>query len=976
MVARDRHLGLFLGNIMKASVIDFVKTNVSPEKYYSTIFPDLRWPSKGIESRRECVFHKDKDPSLHFNPDTGAWFCHGCDAGGNSIISFHAKLNELSRTEAAKQIYHLFIRPIIPDEQISKWNTTLMDTPSALNYLTSQRLISIDTIDQYDIGYNGTRFMIPIRDEFGLCVNVKMYDPIYKKHGVPKMLNYRLETEKRSYGSPPMIYPISVLSQDHDNSWIVICEGEWDTLFLLSMGIPAVTSTTGCKSWARQYNEWFRGKRICIAYDNDTDGLRYDKKVVVHNLRKFVKAITRLKIPKKSGVDKKPTKDVNEWGINDTKMRALSAWLRVIGRASKILENPDEYIESSSTHKVSLDQASEAQWFNRSIMVDAIVTGKDIAPYLLPKTYRASCNKSCDTCCMAEYAKPYKEIKLDPSDPTILTLLDKTDKQIRGSLLAIAGIESKPSCQGKIEVLETFNVEQMMLIPTLDSGSGSQYVMRQAYYSGHGLNSNRAYQFKGTTVPHPEDQHTTHLFTIAKPVQDEIGTFKLSAAMKGELRIFQPGRRNLMSHLKSIARWQSINVTNIRERLDVHIGVDLVYHSVASFEFNGEYQRRGMLDALIIGDTRCGKGYIAEGLKRFYGMGEVASGENCTFAGLVGGVQQTNKRFFITWGLIPLNNNRLVVIDEASSLTEVEISRMSRVRSEGVAEIVKIVRESTSANVRLIWLSNPRDGERMENYADVGGVHAIKKLIGANEDISRFDFAITVATNEVDSNIINVVNNCDDKSSKFTREVCRNLVLWAWSRRPEQIKFTAEADREVIEAAIAFGRMYSPNIPLVQSENIRIKIAKIAAAIAARTFSTDRSGEMLFIETRHVECACQFLHMVYSKPSMAYDVYSKRAILTSTINQSEPIESLFKGLELQRTATIIGLLELHRVSVDTLTDYVGDITLTRDLIGNLVRLRCLMRIESGNWYLKNPAFSQWLKTQRDISNGKVITARR
>jgi DNA replicative helicase MCM subunit Mcm2 (Cdc46/Mcm family) len=170
-----------------------------------------------------------------------------------------------------------------------------------------------------------------------------------------------------------------------------------------------------------------------------------------------------------------------------------------------------------------------------------------------------------------------------------------------------------------------------------------------------------------------------------------------------------------------------------------------------------------MLDILVLGDTRCGKGYVAQGLSRHYGLGDIASGDSCSFAGLVGGLQQIRNSWRITWGLLPLNNNRLVIIDEASSMSPDDIARMSRIRSEGVAEIVKIIRESTQANTRLIWLANPRSGRPILSYNT--GVQAVKELVGAVEDISRFDIVLTLATNEVPSEVINAVvsGETDDK---------------------------------------------------------------------------------------------------------------------------------------------------------------------------------------------------------------------
>lgn len=941
------------------SLIEHVRSIVDPRQYYSKVFPDVRWSGSGIEARTICIFHKDTDPSLHFNPETGAWFCHGCEACGNSIISFHARLHELTKTDAALEIFEQFVRPIVPERSINRWARALKGTPTAYKYLVKQRFISREVITSHELGWSGSRIVIPIRNDAGICINAKSYDPLAKKHNMPKMLNYREEQEPRSYGSPPSLYPYSSFDLAKEMGYIVLCEGEFDALMLISQGIPAITPSAGAKAWNREWDEMFRGLRVIVAYDNDTDGNLYAKKRAVKNLRKLALEIRRLKVPLKFG------KDVTDWQKAVPADKAI--WESRFRKAPLVIENPEDLVGTEISN-VPLDQASQAKWFNRRIEVDALVTGKDTAPYMLPQEFRATCNKTCDDCPLAESGKDFKECKMNPTDPQVLSLIDKSEETITKKLLSIAKLGESKDCEAKIEVTKTFNLEQLLLIPTLDSNT-SQYVLRGCYYVGHGLNSNRAYRFEGVTVSHPHDQHTTHLFDKAKAVQDEIDTFKLTDELKQRMKIFQPGATPLDEHFNKLAEWQSRHITKIRQRSDLHIAVDLAFHSVNSFNFNFEFLPRGMLDVLVIGDTRCGKGFVTEGLMRYYGLGEMASGENCSFAGLIGGLENINKRFIVKWGIIPLNHNRFVAIDEASSISPEDWSRMSRVRSEGVAEISKIVREVTRSNTRLVWLSNTRDGRPIMHRN--AGVQAIKDLVGANEDISRFDFAVTVATNEVDSEVINrraVVEDLVDKEL-YPRDICRALVLWAWSRKPDQIKFTEKATQAIIDSAIEFGRKYSSSIPLVQAENIRVKLAKISAAIAARVFSCDPSGSNLLIKSDHIEYACDFLKAIYAKPSMGYDAFSRVSIRNSTTTSEDAIEKVFKDLSNDRMVAIDGFLELHRITPDNLEDYIGDLQTAKMMIGELVKLHCITRVEQGgNWYLKNPTFTTWLKRQRKDIN--------
>ena len=92
------------------------------------------------------------------------------------------------------------------------------------------------------------------------------------------------------------------------------------------------------------------------------------------------------------------------------------------------------------------------------------------------------------------------------------------------------------------------------------------------------------------------------------------------------------------------------NVTRIYQRRDLLTAVDLVYHSVLQFKFQGVLVKKGWLECLVIGDTRCGKSETLERIAEHYMAGEVVTGENVSFAGLVGGLQQSQKVWSITWG--------------------------------------------------------------------------------------------------------------------------------------------------------------------------------------------------------------------------------------------------------------------------------------------------------------------------------------
>jgi hypothetical protein len=312
--------------------------------------------------------------------------------------------------------------------------------------------------------------------------------------------------------------------------------------------------------------------------------------------------------------------------------------------------------------------------------------------------------------------------------------------------------------------------------------------------------------------------------------------------------------------------------------------MDLVWHSPLAFYFGSDFIHRGWLEALVVGDTRTGKSEVAQKLIEHSRAGDYVSCESASFAGVVGGLQQLgNREWEVTWGAIPINDRRLVVLDEISGLSFDSIQSMSSIRSSGEAQLTKIRSERTWARTRLLWLGNPRDA-RMDSYTY--GVQAIKPLIGNNEDIARFDLAMSLRSDDIKLEDINK-ERTTHRPHVFTSAACEAAVMWAWSRRQEQIVFTPEATDAVYAAAVDVAGRYVETPPLIQGANARIKIARVAAALAVRTISTDAAFEMVIVDKLHVEDAVKFIDLLYSHKNFGYLESSAEALEDIRIAESK-----------------------------------------------------------------------------------------
>ena len=368
----------------------------------------------------------------------------------------------------------------------------------------------------------------------------------------------------------------------------------------------------------------------------------------------------------------------------------------------------------------------------------------------------------------------------------------------------------------------------------------------------------------------------------------------------------------------------------------------LTYCSVLKFPFQGRVLPRGWMDIIVFGDTRCGKSFITEGLVKGIGMGEFFKCENASFAGLIGGLQQigTRAKWDIVWGKIPLNHGKLLAADEMSSLSTQAIGDMSAVRSSGIAEVTKVQSGSTRAATRMIWLSNPRSEEPMSSYTY--GIQALKELIGRPEDISRFDLAIAVATEDVSMDEVNQVIKKTSYSPKWKE--LRQLIKWAWQLSPGSVIFEEKATEAVLTLAKKMSKEYSHKIPLVEPNEQRIRLARVAVATAVRCFSEE--GGKLIVKAKHVEFAHWFADRCYSSRTLGYKTMSLSERSTNDKNR-ECLEEVKEVLVSHASKNLREVRLLYSSDMFSATD-VGDIfniprAETREICSTMLRFGCIVR---------------------------------
>jgi hypothetical protein len=542
-----------------------------------------------------------------------------------------------------------------------------------------------------------------------------------------------------------------------------------------------------------------------------------------------------------------------------------------------------------------------------------------------------------------------------------LQFIDITTARMPYVIMNVLGLHCKSIAYEvkEVQLIERIYVARPTGKERTRKGGGS----RPAYLVGMSVETNSVYYLDGYTTVDPATQATTHVFTGAQKKTNDVESFNLSLEKHSSLNEFCVSKCTpdaILGRLEKLYKNYAHNITKIYDRFDLHLCVDLLFRSVISFRFDNEYVHKGWMEAMIVGDTRCGKGYVAEKLVEYFGLGEVVSGENCSFSGLVGGLQQLNKHWVITWGKIPMNDCGLLVVDESGGMEDNMWGKLSRIRSEGVAEITKIHTEVANARTRMLYICNAPN-KTISNYSY--GIQATTDLVKAPEDIARFDYVLVVAHDEVKGNVINQRREPLPKMHEMALE--QDLILWCWSRKPNDVKFSKEAIKMIYDTSMKLEQIYDFSIPLIQVENVRFKLAKIAIAFAARVYSTADNGKTLLVKSGHVECAYVFLEKIYGKDQSGYRAYStmKKSVQeVVTKEKLEDIEKYFNAWKLQKHELMRCLLTNNSIDIDCILVHLAcGKDAANECMSRLLKAGCLTK--KGGFYYKSPDFTSYLKNK-------------
>lgn len=833
-------------------------------------------PRENGDIDAHCPLHNDRRRSAVINFEEGVWYCNTEGIGGSldDLVERRDEWVDPPKNGAVRIKNGKTKAPEeLPTEaMIAGWKAALQGDMVAFDDLKVTRGLWTKTADYYDLGWDRSAqsYTIPVRDASGKLINVRRYQ-IRPPAGRRKIWGV-------SGHNAPALFPLSALAKarkDKDPS-IIICEGELDAIICNQYNFRAITRTSAARTWKAEWSKMFEGLIVYICHDCDTAGQAANRKVA-RSVARYAKEVRIIKLP--YPITDKAGKDLTDWWIEHDADR--EAFRRLREEAVTFDEATGEEAETVDPSAAAVLDAFDSRRVGKPLSLTVTVKGRREPGYSVPRKVEFRCTQDagqkCEICPMKAEGGEIDRV-IAGHDPTILEMVDSTKNQISDVLRRTVGIPKCPKLN--IRVSEHQAVEVLYARPSVDhsngGGSADYKNIKLTSVGRHDTSPNQTIRVVGALHPDPRKQLNEFLTWDLSRLETSLDRFEADPETLRELARFRPaeGQRPL-AKLREVADDLAHHVTHIYGRPELHAAMDLVFHSAVGFDFDGKRVARGWLELLVVGDTRTGKSEAATRLTRHYGAGEVVSCESASFAGILGGLQQygSNKEWAITWGSIPINDRRLVVLDEISGLSPEDIGAMSSVRSSGIAELTKIQQERTYARTRLIWLGNPRNG-RMSDYTY--GVQAIKPLIGNPEDIARFDLAMSVASDDVPSSEINRAHEYGHQ--RYSREAAAMLLRWVWSRTPEQVVWDKGAERAVYDAAEDLGKRYVEDPPLIQAANVREKVARVAVALAARLFSTDARADSIIVTKAHVRGAVQFIDRLYSMEGFGYAEQSDEVI--------------------------------------------------------------------------------------------------
>ena len=481
--------------------------------------------------------------------------------------------------------------------------------------------------------------------------------------------------------------------------------------------------------------------------------------------------------------------------------------------------------------------ASKISWSNEYLFEGQVVGESERKA--VPKTVSVYC-PSCK-------ANETISLRLEPQAALVLEGLAGFQKRLGNSLQDPNPSDKASPCHHTSVVsldqseFSDYRLVKLRPLPATDDNlDPADFRSVKVYALGHTLPESKIVRVRARVLVESKTKDIVLLATETLPLEDEISSFKLTQEDKANFKKYY----NTPSLFEDVDRFFITRMVGqtLRKQL-----IQLVLHSPVWIRLPDKTRIRGLLRMLLVGDT---KTYKSKGLmwipERLH-LGEIIFGETSSRTGLLYTIDSENR--MLIWGAVPRNDLGLCLIAGLHGVSADEMTQFREVLEFLRVKVSRMVDGEAHCRCRIIADSNPRRDSMREYLLPC---EAIKDLpfFRSSPDVTRWDFYFISRREDVNQEEI---DNAVESDPTIPYDVQRRHILWAESRRMENIQFEEGVLEAVNKLNADLVKTYgSESLPIVHS-GFRETVIRSTVGMAAALHSVDASSEHIVVKLMHVE---------------------------------------------------------------------------------------------------------------------------
>ena len=842
------------------------------DSFYEIIFSDVSLSSEG-DTQVRCPFphydptsqeyYYENQPSAGVNLEKGVFNCFSCGRKGNEI-QFIQKYMGLSYGKA-KRFKNLLENSIDDKLGWEHHQKAEFKQKPAVYEMAKNINLSDKVIDDLDIGHSGRGGI-----DFPVFIFDQLVDIVtYRKDSNPKAI--------RNKGSESgMIIPYDTWRDSTKPT--VITAGEKDMAIGRTFGLNTITITGGEGTIPKYFLNDFKNRKVYIIYDNDTSGQQGAKRLAVE-LKPYV---ATLKIIDLSNTCKEKGEDLYDYFIKYEKTKSDLA--NLIKTTEEFTEDDLEKEKEKQYPTMALIQASANDKIGKMVRSNVQISSVMDDHFQMPvamtgekvEVTQSQTKNNVELGSVSEWSFTEK----NPKDMFYLIDSNLKEGKIKENQKTLLGVpKNEDGYKITIDTVEPVFKAYVKDLVTPESDINPSEML--AFSVGKKLEHGKKYTLTYKLVPHPMDgQKSVMVIYNIEEANDAITKFRLSEKQIEHLKVLKSEKPVKEAVQDNVERVKGMIGFNYNETLIKFI--DFIFHSAFKINVSGR-PVRGLIDGLLVGESRTGKSSTAEEFIKRYNVGEKVSLPTSSLASVIGGSDKHGSGgYFTRAGSLPLNHKGLVVLEELQKSRDPEIlKKLTEIKSSGIAQIGRVTGKiDLPCMLRILSITNPKfegtSHKPISSYPN--GIEIITDLVGATEDIARFDMI------GVSSETANKPLDFNQKFKEpFPDEYYQTRIQWIWSRNADDIEIPQNVTNHLQTISNRLNKEFPSHIQIFGTELWK-KIIKIAVAVAGYTISTNETFEKIVVTEEHVTYAAEFLRSLYDNETFKFKEYVEEEMSYSEID--------------------------------------------------------------------------------------------